>query len=174
MDDPTDRVIARDAKMAVHMRVVECSDGSKQDKIVVVHPGAVVVLALTADDQILFIQNHRVTLGRTLLELPAGTREPPEPYAECAHRELFEETGYRAETLTELCAFQAAPGFSTERMVAYVARDLTFVGQQLAPDEDIVVVPIPRQEAFERLRDGGLEDGKTLAVLGSFFAKNPL
>jgi len=174
MDDSSDRLVIRDSKMAVHLRTVECNDGTQQEKIVILHPGAVVILPLTDDDHILFIKNHRVTIGRTLLELPAGTMEPPESPLDCAHRELIEETGYQAQAINELCAFQAAPGFSTERMVAFVATDLKHVGQRLAPDEDIVVVPIPRREAFERLRDNRLEDAKTMAVLGSFFAKNPI
>lgn len=62
----------------------------------VVHPGAVTILPLLDPQTVVMIRNYRFAVGAELLELPAGTLEPPEPPVECAARELEEETGYRA------------------------------------------------------------------------------
>ena len=174
MSKTVDRVVCEDRKVTVLVRTVARTDGTTEEKVVIVHPGAVVILALTEDESMVFIRNHRVALGETLLELPAGTLEPSEDPLLCAHRELQEETGYEAARLEPLCEFVTAPGFCTERMFAFEAYDLTHVGQALEPDEDITVELIPIEEVFERMRSGAIQDGKTLAALAVFFAKKPI
>ncbi|XVJ58750.1 MAG: NUDIX hydrolase [Tepidisphaera sp.] len=133
------------------------------------HPGAVVILPilvkLDGTRSVVFVRNERFSIGRDLLELPAGTREPGEDPALTAGRELIEETGYQAATLTPLTRFYTTPGMTDELMWAYVASGLSFVGQALEEDEVLVAEELPVEEAVRRAHAGGFEDGKTILTL---------
>lgn len=142
-------------------------DGT-QDREVVRHPGAVVILpilATPAGPQVVLIRNWRIALETWSLELPAGTMEPPEPPLECAARELVEETGYQAATLTPLGRFHTSPGLSDELMHAYLAIDLMPVGQDLEDDERIQVSPTPLRACWELIGSGILMDAKSILTL---------
>lgn len=145
--------------------------GRAERRGVVLHGGSVVILPRLGEDQIVFIRNRRWQLGHRLLELPAGTLGPGEDPAACAARELEEEAGYRAGRLVPLQAFYALPGLTTEIMHAFVAEDLTPVGQRLEPDEDIQVQPLAMADVRARMARGELHDMKSLAVLGAWFAR---
>jgi ADP-ribose pyrophosphatase len=138
---------------------------------VVVHPGAVVILPIVSEHRIAMIRNFRHTVGQELWELPAGTMEAGETPAETARRELEEETGYRAGRLTQLVEFYTSPGICTERMHAFVANDLTHRGQNLQSDERITVEVVDLADARRMLAGGRFFDGKTIAVLGTYFAQ---
>ena len=135
---------------------------------VIVHPGAVVILPFLADDRIVMVRQYRHSVEQELLELPAGTIEPDEPPIETARRELIEETGYEAGSIQPLAEFFTSPGILTERMHAFVARDLTHVGQALEHGEQIVVEPMGLDAARRKLLAGELRDAKTMAVLGLY------
>ena len=136
---------------------------------VVVHPGAVVILPILDDHRVIMIRNYRHAVERELWELPAGTMEPNEEPIDTARRELEEETGYRAGRLRPLMEFYTSPGILTERMYAFVATDLTPVGQKLQGGEQIVAEAVDLDDARRRLVDGEFRDGKTIAVLGRYF-----
>ncbi len=101
------------------------SDGRDHMKDTVQHPGSVTILPLVDDHRVCLIRNFRVAVGKTLIELPAGTREPDEDPAVTAGRELIEETGYRARVIEKLREFVMSPGILNERMHLFLARDLT-------------------------------------------------
>lgn len=138
---------------------------------VVVHPGAVVVLPILNEDRIVMIRNHRFAVDQELWELPAGTKETGEEPIETARRELEEETGFRAARVVPLIEFYTSPGICTELMHAFVATDLSPVGQRLEPGERIVVETLSTAEARRRFTAGEFRDGKTIAVLGTYFAR---
>lgn len=156
----------------VDLLTVETTDSRGQTVLreVVVHSGAVVILALL-DDKILFIRNERFAVEKTLLELPAGTLEPNEEPLLCAGRELEEETGYRAAKIEPLLSFYSSPGFCNEILHAFLATDLTYVGQNLDPGETITVEPLTFAEALAKMRSGELMDAKTLATLFCYSEK---
>jgi ADP-ribose pyrophosphatase len=156
----------------VESRVFAAPDGKRFTRDVVVHPGAVVILPRLADGRIVFVRNHRYTVGEVLLELPAGTRAPGEEPVETAHREMIEETGYRARTIEPIAAFYTSPGVLTERMWAFEATGLEHVGQALEEGEQIEVAEIERCEARRMLAAGEFSDGKTIAVLGLMLARS--
>jgi len=138
----------------------------------VTHPGAVVVLPILDDGRIVFIRQFRHALDEILWELPAGTLEPDEPPMETARRELIEETGYRSDSMEPLVEFFTSPGILTERMSAFVARGLRWVGARPDHGESIAVEPLPIQTAYDRYLSGDFRDAKTIAVLGMFFLRN--
>lgn len=126
---------------------------------------SVVILPLLAPDTVVLIRNERFSVKQTLLELPAGTLEPDEAPADCAYREVMEETGYRADAVDRLTAFYPTPGFCTELMHAYLATGLTHVGQDLDETERIIPEPTPLADAYEMICDGAIQDAKSIAIL---------
>jgi len=153
------------AKFDVARLTFEGPDGTEIIRDVVEHPGAAVILPQLDDGRIVLIRNLRRTVGKILWELPAGTLERGEAPHLCAARELEEETGYRAGTLTPLTEFFASPGILNERMYGFLATELEPTAQALDDTEEIEVFPIPQWQARDMLKDGHIEDAKTIALL---------
>lgn len=143
-------------------------DGGSHRREFIRHPGAVVLLPLLDDDHVVLIQNQRPAVGETLLELPAGTREPDEPVRTTAARELTEETGYTATRLAEICQFYSAPGLGNEIMHLIVARGLTEGTQQLEATERIVPEVLHRDQIRRLVTENQIRDAKTLIGLQFF------
>jgi ADP-ribose pyrophosphatase len=170
---PADRhEVFRSPIFSVERRVFEVASGKRVERDVVVHPGAVVVLPLLDEARLVMIRNFRYTVQEELWELPAGTREAGEEPIKTAARELEEETGYRAGSLEPLTEFYTSPGICTERMYAFVAAELTWVGQRLEPSERIDVEEVTLEDARRQLLAGEFRDGKTIATLGIYFARH--
>jgi ADP-ribose pyrophosphatase len=100
-----------------------------------------------------------------LLEAPAGVIDPDESPDDCAQRELREETGYASRNLRALGGFWSSPGFCTEFMYPYLAKDL--VESRLDPDddEDIEVQRFSVSRISQLIRLGEIQDAKTIASL---------
>jgi ADP-ribose diphosphatase len=129
------------------------------------HPGAVAIVPLVDERHICLIRNRRLTVRRTLIEVPAGTREPNEEPLETARRELAEETGYQAAQWQELAQFYTSPGILSERMHVFVARDLTPGDPQREANEEIENLVLSWDEALAMVDRGEIEDGKTIVAL---------
>ncbi len=155
----------------IERREVVRSDGGVEEREVLVHPGSVVIVPLLDDGRVVLIKNERISVGRVLWELPAGTREAKEDPALCALRELEEETGYRAQSMTPIFSFYLAPGTSDERMHAYVARGLVKTQQSLDPTERIEPVPKSVDEVLRMIKMGEIEDAKTIATILFWWAR---
>lgn len=138
-----------------------------------VHPGAVAIVALDADDAVLMVRQFRLAAGRTLLEIPAGTLDRSESGVIedpdlAAPRELEEETGFRAASWQHLGAFWTAPGFATELMHLYLARDLRPADEdRRGPDEDerLELEHVPWHDAVAMAERGDIADAKSLVGL---------
>jgi ADP-ribose pyrophosphatase len=153
----------------VHVRVdeVRLPSGRVTVRETVEHPGSVAIVGVTRDRQVLLLRQSHHAIQRTLLGIPAGTLEPGETAAECARRELHEETGYRAGALTELASYFTSPGYSDERMTIYRADDCEPVGGMIDPDELIRLALVPLAE-IPRLVEPGpeqVQEAKTLIGL---------
>lgn len=129
------------------------------------HPGAVTILPDLGDGRICLIRNHRLSVGRELIELPAGTLEPNEIPVDCARRELKEETGYQAQHFRLLHTFYLSPGILDERMYLFLAEGLVPGNPSREPGEQIENVVVTFQEAIEMVRHGRIEDAKTMVGL---------
>jgi len=160
--------IVWEGKWRVRVDSFRLENGGIYERGVIEHPGAVVlvpVLPGAAGPQVLMLRQYRPTLGRTILELPAGTREPDEPWLACAQRELREETGYRAGTLTPLGEIWPAPGVSNERMALFLAEGLTVDPLPMDVDEEIAVEAQALADLTAMALDGSLEDAKSVVAL---------
>jgi ADP-ribose pyrophosphatase len=155
-----------DTKRFRVVRVTEpCADGSRRHREVVRHPGSVVVVPLVSQHEVCLVEVVRVAVGRTLLELPAGTLDRVESLEEAARRELAEETGYRAGRITPAGDMWMSPGILRERMHLFVAEDLVAGPQALEPGEQIRTRVVAWDEAIAMCLDGRIDDAKTIAGL---------
>jgi len=142
------------------------TDGSREYfRDVVVHRGAVAVIPLLDDGEVLLVRQYRYAVDEELIEVPAGTLEEGEEPVRCAGRELEEETGYVAGRLEHLADFYLAPGYSSERIIVFVAEDLRRGRQGLDFDESIEVLRVRLGDALEMIRRGEIKDAKTIASL---------
>ncbi len=152
---------------------MERADGSRATREIAAHPGAVAILAVDDEDRVLLVRQWRTAAGRALLEIPAGTLDVgadgsvEEPDL-AARRELEEETGMRAGSLSLLARFYTAPGFTSELMHLYLATDLRLAdGQRLGPDEDerLLLERLPWRDALAAADRGEVADAKSLVAL---------
>ena len=150
---------------------VRFPDGSTGELELIRHSGAAAVLPVLSDPrgddpQILLIRQYRYAAGGYMLEVPAGRPDREgEPWEECARRELEEETGLVAGSLELLTTIYTTPGFTDERIHLFVATDLTRGSHRLDADEFLEPVTLPVSEALEKVRDGEIQDGKTIVTL---------
>jgi len=148
------------------VRVTEpCEDGSRREREVVRHPGSVVIVPMVSSEKVCLIEVVRVAVGRTLLELPAGTLDRVESLEEAARRELAEETGYRAGRIMPAGEMWMSPGILRERMHLFIAEDLVAGPQALEPGEQIRTRVVSWDEAIAMCLDGRIDDAKTIAGL---------
>lgn len=158
----------------VKLRVdrVRLPNGRESTREIVVHRGAIAVVPLADNDKIVMIRQFRQAAGEVLVEIPAGTLEPGEDPDACAHREMQEEIGYRADRLELMFRSYLAPGYSTEMLHTFLARGLTQVSAEREPDEFIEVIEVPIDEALRMIQTGEIKDAKT--ICGVLMAKRTL
>jgi ADP-ribose pyrophosphatase len=155
--------------LEVRQATIQRADGSRSQRDIVWHPGAVTIVAVDEVDRVLLVRQWRVPAGRALLELPAGTLDVHDGTTEdpdlAARRELEEETGYRAATWRKVSSFWTAPGFASELMHLYLATDLQAAHHdRLGPDEDehLELRRATLHEALAFIDDGTIADAKSI------------
>lgn len=127
-------------------------------------PETVMVLPVIGD-KIILIYQYRAPIKKWIYELPAGVIEPGEDPEEAAKRELLEETGYYAKKLDKLFHLYLAPGYSTEKIHAFLATDLEKREPRPETYEVIKVYEIHIEKAIEMIRQGLVEDSKTVSLI---------
>ena len=153
------------AKFRVVSETITTGGGKTKTRDIVRHPGACGIVPLLDDGRVCLIRNWRIAVGKTLIELPAGTLEPPEPPEKTAERELIEETGYRAKKIEFLHAFFLSPGILDEKMHLYLATGLTAGETAREEGEETENWEVPLDEAIAMIFRGEIEDSKTIVGL---------
>lgn len=149
---------------------IEYDSGNKAVREVAEHPGGAVVVPVTDDGKIVMVTQHRYPLNKVLLELPAGKLNKDEDPFICAVRELEEETGYKSKNVTELGSIYTTPGYSTEKLWIYLAKDLKPGDHNREEGEfGMQVFELSMQEIENKIYNGEIVDGKT--ICGIYFAK---
>lgn len=155
----------------VDVDTVEFPNGSTGQLEMVRHPGAAAVVPFLSDPrgddpEILLIRQFRHAADDFIWEIPAGKLDGGEDPRVCAERELREETGCTAQSLEHLCTFYTTPGFTDERIHAFMATGLTRGDTAHERDEFMTFETVRLSRALELIRTGELKDAKSaLSIL---------
>jgi len=145
---------------------VRMPHGGESVREVIRHRGAAVVLPILDDGSVVMVRQYRYPVAKSLLELPAGTLEPGEDPIGCAARELVEETGFRARSLSPLGRFYSAPGYTDEVLQAVLATGLErWANASPDHDEIIEVELVAAADVLKRIETGEIADAKTIATM---------
>ncbi len=143
-------------------------NGKESKREIVNHPGAVAIIAITAEGKLVLVEQYRKALERSIVEIPAGKLEPGEKPELTARRELEEETGYGCHELKYLQTFATSPGFADEVIHLFVAQDLYKIEEKADLDEDefVELLEVTVEEAEVMVKEQKIFDAKTaFAVL---------
>ena len=141
-------------------------DGKEATREYVKHLGAVCVVPLTDEGEVICVKQYRYAHKRIVLEMPAGKLDSAdEDRREAALRELREETGALCETLTFIGDIIPSPAVLTERISMYLAEGLTFTDTDFDEDEFLEIVKIPLDTLVKMIMDGEVADAKTQAAI---------
>lgn len=144
---------------------VRLPDGAVSSREYINHPGAVAILALLDNGNLVMERQYRYPPRREFIELPAGKIDHGEDILLCAKRELLEETGYVAKEWIHLTTAWPCIGYADERMEYFLARGLTHQGSKLDDGEFLEVFELSLAEAIEWIRLGKINESKTIVGL---------
>ena len=143
---------------------VRLPDGSEAGREFIVHPGAVMVIALLDDGQVVLERQYRYPVQQAMVEFPAGKLDAGEPSLVCAQRELLEETGYTARQWARAGVLHPVISYSTEFIDIWFARGLTAGERQLDVGEFLEVFSASVSELLHWCQTGQVTDAKTLTA----------
>ncbi|GCD81980.1 ADP-ribose pyrophosphatase [Parageobacillus thermoglucosidasius] len=151
----------------LYVEDVQLPNGKTSKREVIKHPGAVAIIPITKEGKLVLVRQYRKALERVLVEIPAGKLEKGEEPLATAHRELEEETGYRARSLCHIASFYTSPGFADELIHLYVAEGLTKIKNAASLDEDefVDILEVTLEEALEMFEKREIYDAKTAYAL---------
>lgn len=147
---------------------VRLPNGKTSKRELIEHPGAVAIIAITAENKIIMVEQYRKALERSIIEIPAGKLEKGEKPEYTAMRELEEETGYTADHLELVQSFSTSPGFADEVVHVFFTKGLKKSTSEAELDEDefVELLEVSIEEAEEMMKDNRIFDAKTaFAVL---------
>ena len=148
---------------------VRLATGAEVDLEIIRHPGAAAVVPILrspdGETQVLLIRQFRHAAGETIWEIPAGVLEKGEKPIDCAIRELREETGARAEKVEHLTTIFTTPGFTDEKIHLFLATEIELGTANPEDDEEIETIIKPLGDVLEMVRDGTINDSKTISGL---------
>jgi ADP-ribose pyrophosphatase len=151
--------------LKVYCDTVELPNGKEATREFIKHPGAVAVVPVTPEGNIVLVRQYRYPTGKALLEVPAGKLDPGEQPDECALRELAEETGYVAQNIRKLSSIYTTPAFTDEIIHIYIADNLT-VGTSCPDDDEFLAVEVyTKEEIRAMLKNGTINDAKSMIAL---------
>jgi ADP-ribose pyrophosphatase len=155
---------------ALKLRVdtVRLPDGRETTREIVEHEDCVAVVAIDDADNVLLVKQFRKPVEKELLEIPAGGIDPGESPEEAVRREMREETGFLPQKVQRLGGFYSSPGFCTEYLYLYLARDLVAKPLKAEDTENITLVRVALSEIPGLISSGDICDAKSIAGLLAF------
>jgi ADP-ribose pyrophosphatase len=156
--------------ISLDVDTVRFPDGSLGELEMIRHPGASAVVPFLSDPagedpQILLIHQYRYAAEGYLYEIPAGRLNPGERPADCAERELKEETGCSAQHIEHLVTMYTTPGFTDEKIHVFMATGLVAGETKHEADEFLELHPMLLSRALQLVEAGEIRDGKTALAL---------
>ena len=144
---------------------IELPNGKESIREVVRHPGAVCVIPITDEKEVIMVRQFRYPFGRTLLEIPAGKLEPNEDPLEAVKRELEEESGVVAQRLDFMGMIYTTVAFTDEKIYAYMARGLSYTESHPDEDEFLELERVPLDKLVDMVMAGEIRDSKTQVAI---------
>ena len=141
---------------------VKSADGHIGTREYLRHPGAVMIIPLFSDGQVILERQFRYPMKRSMIEFPAGKIDAGETPLGCAKRELLEETGYQAARWSYLGGLHNAIAYCDEKIEMYLAEDLSQQRAALDPGETLEVFSAGLQQLLQWIREGTVTDVKTM------------
>lgn len=163
-----DSVLHEGHVISLSRSTYEAPDGSTFERDIVRHPGAVSVVPLLDNGDVVLVRQYRAAIDSVAIEIPAGKRDVPgEPTETTAQRELIEEVGFRAGRLDLLVRFHNSIGFSDEESFVYLGRDLIEapMDRQGIEESYMDILRVPLIDTPEMIRVGTITDAKTVIGL---------
>lgn len=145
--------------------LVRLPNGEEATREYIVHPGAVLVIPVLPDGQLVFERQFRYPLNRAFIELPAGKIDPNEDPLITGQRELLEETGYTAQDWTFVATLHPCIGYSSEAIHIYLAKGLSLGDHKRDDEEFLEIFTMTLPDAMDAMRRGEITDGKTMIAL---------
>jgi len=152
---------------------VKKPSGEFSEREIVQHNDCIAVVPIDQDNNVLLVKQFRTPAGKDLLEIPAGSIETGENPEDCVRRELQEEIGYLPGTIIKLGGIYAAPGYCTEYLHLYLARDLKESRLVAEDTDEIEVVRVPLEQIPDLIKTGRICDGKSVSGLLRVITENP-
>ncbi len=168
-----DRVVFQGKYLQLHHADVRLPNGETSYREYLKHPGAVMIMPLFDNGDVLLERQYRYPLRKVFVEFPAGKKDEGETPLDTAQRELLEETGYRAERYTHVTDIHNALAYCDEVIHFYLAEGLTQVSEQQLDDNEFVqLLRVPLSELMAWIKNGWVPDVKT--QLGAFWLQDYL
>jgi ADP-ribose pyrophosphatase len=150
---------------------IKYESGNKGIREIAVHPGGAVVVPVKENGKIVMITQYRYPFNKFMIEFPAGKLDKGEDPLKCATRELEEETGYKTQNIFKLGEICTTPGFCSEVLHLYLAKELTHGNHNREEGEfGMEVFEFSIEEVEEKIKAGEINDAKTICAL--HLAKN--
>lgn len=170
----TQEIVYKGSMLKIRVDTVALPNGEIAQREIVEHPGAVAMIPITEDGQVVMVRQFRYPIGQFTLEIPAGKLEFGESPEDTLARELAEETGLKANNVQHLGEIYSAPGFTNERLSIYLVRELSpmVLTEKADTEEFLEPVKLPFEQLLEMIEKGEIQDAKT--IIGLYWAKKAL
>jgi ADP-ribose pyrophosphatase len=157
--------IASGGMLTVKRDQVKLPNGNLSQREFVVHPGAVVIVPILPNGNVILEKQFRYPLHQVFIELPAGKIDPNEETLTTGQRELLEETGYSGKTWVKLGLQHPCIGYSNEIIHIYLAKELSFSQHMRDEDEHMEVFDLSVERIMQMILSGEITDGKTIVAM---------
>lgn len=149
--------------LELNLDEVQLPNGKKAEREWISHKGAVGIVPVAENGNLILVEQFRYPTGKTVIEIPAGKLDKGEKPQDCAVRELQEEIGMKCSEIGLLSTFYTSPGYSDELFYLFIATGLTPSSFDGDDDEFLNIIEMPFEEAFASVIAGKIVDGKTIA-----------
>ena len=149
----------------VYKDKIELPNGNEAVREYIKHQGAVCVVPLTDEMEVVAVKQYRYPIGRVTIEIPAGKLDAGENILDAAKRELSEETGVESADIEYIGGLYPSVAYTDEIIHMYVAKNLVYGEAHTDDDEFLNVVKIPLKEFVQMVMDGQIQDSKTMAAI---------
>lgn len=151
--------------LKLRVETVELQNKKYSKREIVDHQKGVGIIAYDGDDRLWMISQYRIAVDKVMLEIPAGLVESNEAPIETAKRELQEEVGFYPETIDFLFTMHSSPGFTNDKLLFFVAKDLKESKLDLDEDENLEAKSYPIDELYNMVENGEITDAKTIIAI---------